>query len=70
MNILNLNSALSLIAAYLDPGSGSLLIQLLIAAFVGAGIFIRARWEKVKKLLGMGSSETEETEIEEEDFDV
>ena len=36
--------------AYLDPGSGSFLIQLLIAGLVGAGFLIKAYWKKIKKL--------------------
>ncbi len=36
--------------AYLDPGSGSFLIQLLIAGLVGAGFLIRAYWKKIKVL--------------------
>lgn len=37
---------------YLDPGSGSLLIQMLIAALLGAGIFVRSQWGRIKKWLG------------------
>lgn len=37
---------------YLDPGSGSFLIQLLIAALLGAGIALRAYWGKIKGLFG------------------
>jgi hypothetical protein len=49
--------------AYLDPGSGSFLIQLLIAALLGAGIALRAYWSKVKKLFGI------ETPVDEDDED-
>ena len=48
-------------ALYLDPGSGSILIQLAVAALLGAGLFIRSQWAKIKKLLGMSSPEVEET---------
>ena len=37
---------------YLDPGSGSFLIQLLIAAILGVGIALRASWGKIKGLFG------------------
>ena len=37
---------------YLDPGSGSFLIQLLIAAVLGIGIALRASWSKIKGLFG------------------
>lgn len=33
---------------YLDPGSGSFLLQILIATIAGAGIFIVTYWRKVK----------------------
>ncbi len=34
--------------AYLDPGSGSFLIQLLIAGLVGAGFIVKVYWKKIK----------------------
>ena len=37
---------------YLDPGSGSFLIQLLIAALLGLGIAVRASWGKIKGWFG------------------
>lgn len=52
--------------AYLDPGSGSFLIQLFIAALLGAGIALRASWSKIKKLFGIESKVDEDVEDEEE----
>jgi hypothetical protein len=40
---------------YLDPGSGSILIQLLIAAALGLAVAIRASWGKIKGWLGIKS---------------
>jgi len=37
---------------YLDPGSGSFLIQLLMAVLLGAGVAIRMYWAKIKTLFG------------------
>jgi hypothetical protein len=37
---------------YLDPGSGSFIIQIAIAALLGLGVAIRASWGSIKKLLG------------------
>ena len=37
---------------YLDPGSGSFLLQLLIACLAGVGIFIGSQWAKIKRLFG------------------
>lgn len=38
--------------AYLDPGSGSLIIQMLVAALLGGGVLLRSQWNKIKKLFG------------------
>jgi hypothetical protein len=35
--------------AYLDPGSGSYLLQLLIAGFFGALFVIRMSWDRIKE---------------------
>jgi hypothetical protein len=45
--------------AYLDPGSGSVLIQLLIAGLVGAGFILKASWSKIKVIFKR-SKRTEE----------
>ncbi|MFN8414004.1 MAG: hypothetical protein U0Z26_16610 [Anaerolineales bacterium] len=37
---------------YLDPGSGSLIIQIVIAALLGLGVALRASWGTIKKWLG------------------
>ncbi|MEN8007416.1 MAG: hypothetical protein ABFS42_10400 [Candidatus Krumholzibacteriota bacterium] len=37
--------------AYLDPGTGSFLIQGVIAAVVGAGFAIKMFWHRIKALL-------------------
>lgn len=34
--------------AYLDPGTGSLIIQILIAGFLGVSYYIKVNWKKVK----------------------
>ena len=41
--------------AYLDPGSGSFLIQLAIAALLGLGVALRASWGKIKGWFGIKS---------------
>jgi hypothetical protein len=46
--------------AYLDPGSGSLLLQLLIAVLLGAGVALRAFRGKIKRLFGIKSEEEED----------
>lgn len=51
--------------AYLDPGSGSVLIQLLIAGLLGAGFILKASWSKIKAFF----SRTEATKDEKPEDD-
>jgi hypothetical protein len=44
---------------YLDPGSGSFIIQILIAALLGIGVAIRASWGRIKRFFG-GKTKNEE----------
>ena len=37
--------------AYIDPGSGSLIIQMLIGAIVGVGITLKLYWYKLKEAI-------------------
>jgi hypothetical protein len=37
---------------YLDPGSGTFIIQIVIAALLGLGIALRASWSKIKGWFG------------------
>jgi hypothetical protein len=34
--------------AYIDPGTGSMILQSLIGALVGAGIILKVYWTKIK----------------------
>lgn len=45
---------------YLDPGSGSFILQLLIAGLVGAGFIIRAYWKKITNFFKRTPPETPE----------
>jgi hypothetical protein len=56
-----------MINLYLDPGSGSFLIQLLIAAIAGLSIAIGANWSKLKRLLRKKSKKPEADDDEEND---
>lgn len=38
-------------AAYLDPGSGSFILQLIIATILGSLLILRSYWTKVKDFL-------------------
>jgi hypothetical protein len=48
--------------AYLDPGSGSFLIQLLIAGVVGAGFLIKVYWKKIKAFFNRSEPKKEDDE--------
>ena len=50
--------------AYLDPGSGSVILQLVLAAILGVGFLIKAYWKKLVRLFKRSPDETEEPEDE------
>ena len=50
---------------YLDPGSGSVLLQMILAAVLGAGIVLRTQWSKIKSLF-KGKNSSEDVEDDEE----
>jgi hypothetical protein len=54
---------------YLDPGSGSLLIQLLIAALAGLAIFFGSNWRKVKRFFKKNQNKDGESDQEDKDED-
>lgn len=61
-----LAAPLAAIFAYLDPGSGSFLIQLAIAAVVGLAVVLRMQWSKIKKLFGKGQPNEDEDSDDEQ----
>lgn len=50
---------------YLDPGSGSVILQTVLASLLGLGVIVRIFWRKIKSL--GGKKELENVEIEDED---
>jgi hypothetical protein len=50
--------SLNTIFAYIDPGSGALLLQMCVAAVVGALVYVKKTrdfiWQKLCRLLGFG----------------
>jgi len=48
-----------MILIYLDPGSGSFLLQLLIAGIAGLTIAVGSQWSKIKRLFGKNKQKTE-----------
>jgi hypothetical protein len=47
LDILSLTAHQQL-CAYIDPGTGSFIIQIVIAAFVGCSLAIKIYWNKIK----------------------
>lgn len=51
------SSSLNNELAYLDPGSGSFIIQLLLASMVGAAFVIRTYWGKIRAFFNQSPKE-------------
>lgn len=52
--------------AYLDPGSGSFLLQMALAVLLGLGVAIRASWGRIKGWFGIKSKPTEDDDDSDE----
>jgi hypothetical protein len=39
----------TIIPMYLDPGSGSMIIQMILTAILGIGLVVRIFWARIKK---------------------
>ena len=53
--------------SYIDPGTGSYLVQIILAAFVGASLGVKLFWHKIKAFFsGNKQTETPETPENEE----
>jgi hypothetical protein len=50
--------------AYLDPGSGSMLVQLLLGGVAGAAVIVKLGWQRFRSLFG-GSSPKDELKTDE-----
>lgn len=53
--------------AYIDPGTGSYVIQLIIAALAGAAFAVKVYWGKIRTLFSKPSSKGPETGDESEE---
>ncbi len=47
---------------YIDAGTGSIIIQGLIAAFAGAAVTARLYWSRIKRTFGRGATKPDEAE--------
>ena len=45
--------------AYLDPGTGSMLVQLIVGGFAAAGVAIKLYWRRLMRLLRIRKDEPE-----------
>jgi hypothetical protein len=43
---------------YLDPGSGSYILQILLAGLLGGFFIVRANWKRIKMMFKKDKSET------------
>ena len=50
---------------YLDPGSGSVLIQLLVAGLLAGGILLRAFWSRIVKVFKRGRNKQDDESADE-----
>jgi hypothetical protein len=48
--------------AYLDPGTGSLILQALVAALAGAVVVITSYWQKIRALFRRSSRDSEKSD--------
>lgn len=48
--------------AYLDPGTGSIIIQALIGAIVAVGVVMKSSWHKVSKAFTKNKKDTKESD--------
>ncbi|MGI5844089.1 MAG: hypothetical protein ACOX9B_07940 [Candidatus Xenobium sp.] len=45
--------------AYLDPGTGGMMLQLLLAGIAGVGIWLKMNWKRLTLKLGLRKMEPE-----------
>ena len=48
--------------AYLDPGTGSAIMSMIIGLFVAIGIFVKNSWYKIKNFLGLSKNKNTDQE--------
>jgi len=53
--------------AYLDPGTGSLIIQLVLAGLLGIGVAVRIYWQKIVSFFNKNKDQDTLDEIDEID---
>lgn len=56
-----------IVMAYLDPGSGSFIIQMLLAGGLGLAFLIKTYWRKIKSLFQKNNGESQQVSSVEHD---
>ena len=51
---------------YLDPGSGSVILQVLLGVLLSVAVVVRLFWSRIKALFGKSSPEQPESEEEDQ----
>jgi hypothetical protein len=46
--------------AYLDPGTGSMLLQVILGGVAAVGVAVKLYWHKLRVVFGMGKKERPE----------
>lgn len=52
---------------YLDPGTGSFIIQLLLAGLIGIGVAVKVYWNKIETFFNRNKEETNLNKLDEID---
>lgn len=48
--------------AYLDPGSGSIIVGAIVAGFAGVAVFFRMLWRRIRHPFGGGKARPDDAE--------
>lgn len=48
--------------AYLDPGTGSMMLQVILGGIAAVGVAIKLYWHKLRVVIGLGKKEETEEE--------
>jgi hypothetical protein len=49
--------------AYIDPGSGSVLLQLLLGGFAALGVTVKLSWRRLLRFLRISKAEPDNVEV-------
>lgn len=48
--------------AYVDPGTGSMLLQVVLGGFAAVGVVLKLYWHKIRAAVGLGDKPDNEEE--------